>query len=131
MVPLLTVFDVQRSIDFYLDVLGFELEGKHPSDGIPSFATLRLGEIKLMLNDEFEPHERKPEHDRPRSDDVTFCFWTKDLESVRASLAEQGCRVGDIRVRYYGMKQLPLHDPDGYRLCLQEPTDDPPTDGHG
>ena len=58
-------------------------------------------------------------------------MWTKDLESVRASLVERGCRVGDIRVRYYGMKQLLLHDPDGYRLCLQEPTDEPPTDGHG
>jgi uncharacterized glyoxalase superfamily protein PhnB len=123
-VPLLTVYDVQRSVDFYVGVLGFQVERQHPSDGPPSWATLRRGDVKLMLNDEFEPDERRAEHDRLRSDDVSFYLWTKGLEAVHALLVGQGCKVGELRTEYYGMKQFDLHDPDGYRLTLQAPADE-------
>src|SRR5688500_17844818 len=47
--PLLGVFDMQRSVRFYRDVLGFELVSTSAGDDF-GWALLRRGGAELMLN---------------------------------------------------------------------------------
>ena len=121
MVPLLTVHDVRRSIAFYRDVLGFELTGQYPdpSDD-PGFATFRKGSTEIMMNSDTDSSKRTDATDIQRSQHVGFHFWTEDVEGLRASLQEHDVNVGDIKVQYFGMKQLSVKDPDGYGLVFQE-----------
>ena len=122
--PLLQVFDVQRSIDFYRDVLGFAVARK--SDG-PSelwWALLDRDGAELMLNSAYESNERPPAPDPARVAahcDAALYFGCPDLDAAYADLKARGIDAKAPFVQPYGMKQLYLNDPDGYQLCLQWP----------
>ena len=129
-VPLLAVYDMRRTVAFYRDVLGFEVEAEWEQDGHLYWAAMKCGDTRLMFNAEYEDHERKPEHDRPHGKDVIFYFSPEDVVALRESLAQKGCEVGNLRVTHYKHKQFDVKDPDGYTLCFTQPTDEPPNDDH-
>jgi glyoxylase I family protein len=119
--PLLGVFDMQTAIAFYRDVLGFEVVATSPGSDF-DWALLRLNDTELMLNTEYEKHERPPAQDPVRvaaHGDTTLYFGLRDLDAAYASLRAQGVNVKQPVTRDYGMKQLSLTDPDGYGLCFQ------------
>lgn len=123
MAPLLQVFDMPASIAFYRDVLGCEVaatSGPEPFD----WALLRLGGAELMLNTAYEADARPPAPDPARiaaHDDVTLYFGSPDVDGAYAYLRERGVAVTEPKVQAYGMKQVYLHDPDGYGICFQWP----------
>lgn len=47
--PLLYVSNLQRSINFYTEILGFKLGPLHPDGNNPTYAPVFIGEYKLML----------------------------------------------------------------------------------
>ena len=49
LVPMLVCQDVQASIDFYTQVLGFEVEGRMDSIGKSGWASLHNGPARIML----------------------------------------------------------------------------------
>tara|TARA_E500000331_G_scaffold355516_1_gene411205 strand:- start:223 stop:462 length:240 start_codon:yes stop_codon:yes gene_type:complete len=49
LVPMLMCQDVQASIDFYTQVLGFEVEGRMDSIGKSGWASLHNGPARIML----------------------------------------------------------------------------------
>jgi catechol 2,3-dioxygenase-like lactoylglutathione lyase family enzyme len=122
--PLLEVFDLPTSIQFYRNVLGFEVVEAAPAGDDCGWALLRLGEAELMLNTAYEADERPAAPDPGRvaaHADTTLFFGCPDVDAAYALLRERGVEVDEPRVREYGMKQLSLSDPDGYGLCFQWP----------
>lgn len=125
--PLLQVYDMPTSIRFYRDVLGFEVIDTSSQLGEDSFhwVLLRLGDAELMLNTAYEfDHERPPAPDRARSaahDDTALFFGCPDVDAAYEHLRAKGVAVKPPTTAPYGMKQLPLHDPDGYAICFQWP----------
>jgi len=122
--PLLQVFDMPTSIAFYRDALGFEVA--NTSEPGPQFdwALLRLNGVELMLNTAYERDKRPPRPDPARMashDDTCLYFGCPDVDAAFTQLRAQGLHVQPPAVAPYGMKQLYLHDPDGYNLCFQWP----------
>jgi len=120
--PLLQVFDMPRSVAFYRDLLGFEVVAQAPPGDDFDWGLLRLGEVELMLNTAYEKPERPeaPDPARVRAhSDTTLFFGCRDLDAAYAHLREKGANVKEPTVTHYGMKQLWLTDPDGYKICLQ------------
>jgi glyoxylase I family protein len=121
---LLQVFDMPASIEFYQDVLGFEVVSSVPDDLRCDFAMLSRSGTELMLNTAYEAHERPAARDPERTKahgDTALYFDCADVDEARAFLLKRGVVVDDPIVRDYGMKQLYLKDPDGYEICLQHP----------
>ncbi|MGB6876262.1 MAG: VOC family protein [Candidatus Acidiferrales bacterium] len=60
MAPLLQVFDMRTSIEFYRDVLGFEVVANSPPrpEVLFDWALLRRDGIELMLNGAYEEGQR-------------------------------------------------------------------------
>ena len=123
MAPLLQVFDMPTSIDFYCKVLGFEIV---MSDGKPlpnvDWVLLELNGIQLMLNTAYEaPHRpEKPNLARLSAHrDTGLFFACPDVDAAYHSLVDQGLKLKEPKVASYGMKQLYVDDPDGYVLCFQ------------
>jgi len=121
--PLLQVFDMPASIDFYCKVLGFQIV---MSDGKPlpnvDWAMLELDGVQLMLNTAYEsPHRpQKPDAARMAAHRDTGLFLAcPDVDAAYRHLVEQGVKVKEPKVAPYGMKQLYVDDPDGYVLCFQ------------
>jgi catechol 2,3-dioxygenase-like lactoylglutathione lyase family enzyme len=125
--PLLQVYDMPASIRFYRDLLGFEVAATSPKLGEDYFhwALLRLGGAELMLNTAFEFYSERPgEPDLARTiahQDTTLFIDCPDVDAAYEELRGKGVRVKPPAVAPYGMKQLYLHDPDGYMLCFQWP----------
>jgi glyoxylase I family protein len=122
---LLQVYDMPASVRFYRDVLGFEVVSTSPPLGEDRFhwAMLRLGGAELMLNTAYEFDEERPaEADRARvaaHDDTVLYFGCPDVDGAYEELRGKGVTVKAPMVTGYGMKQIYLHDPDGYGLCFQ------------
>jgi glyoxylase I family protein len=62
MTPLLQVFDMPTSLNFYCDVLGFEIVQTDSNTTAPNhnWVWLRRNEIDLMLNTAYEAETRPP-----------------------------------------------------------------------
>ena len=123
MAPLLQVFDMPTSIAFYRDVLGFEVVGtSNPLGEHFDWALLRLNGVELMLNTAYEQDSRPRAPDPVRMathDDTALYFSCPNVDAAYDYLRARGVYAGAPKIAHYGMKQLYLHDPDGYNLCFQ------------
>jgi catechol 2,3-dioxygenase-like lactoylglutathione lyase family enzyme len=122
--PLLQVFDMNTSLKFYCDVLGFRIhESAGPKDAL-DWVWLKLDDIDLMLNTAYETPFR-PEHpDLARvasHDDTALYLGCPDVDAAYHELLSKGITLSPPTIAPYGMKQLYVHDPDGFNLCFQWP----------
>jgi glyoxylase I family protein len=122
MAPLLQVFDMPKSVQFYCDVLGFELATTSQPGPHFHWALLKWQGVELMLNTAYDDGERPPVPDPARvaaHDDTILYFSCPDVDAAYAHLRAKGMDLKEPRIAPYGMKQLYLKDPDGYGLCFQ------------
>lgn len=124
MTPLLQVFDMPTSLRFYCDVLEFEIMQADSNTTPPNhnWVWLRRNDIDLMLNTAYEPDARPPAPDPRRiasHRDTGLFIGAPDVDAVYAHLRGKGIDAKEPKVAPYGMKQLYVHDPDGYGLCFQ------------
>jgi catechol 2,3-dioxygenase-like lactoylglutathione lyase family enzyme len=124
--PLLQVYDMPTSVRFYRDMLGFEIVSTSPALGPPDsfhWVFLRLGGAELMLNSAYEFDADRPvPPDAARvaaHDDTGLFLGCPDVDGAYRELRSKGVTVREPVVAPYGMKQMYLHDPDGYNLCFQ------------
>jgi len=124
--PLLQVYDMPASVRFYRDTLGFELITASPNLGAEDkfhWCLLRLGGSEVMLNTAYEFDDERPVPPDPARvaahSDPCIYFGAPDVDAVYHELHGKGLPLKPPKVAPYGMKQLYLHDPDGYHLCFQ------------
>ncbi|MDB5693368.1 MAG: Glyoxalase/bleomycin resistance protein/dioxygenase [Alphaproteobacteria bacterium] len=125
--PLLEVFDMPAAIQFYRDILGFEIVASSPEVEGPEgryfhWAWLRGGGAELMLNTAYDTGERPPERDPARwarHAHTTLYIGCPDPDAAYRYLRSRGIEVDPPAIAPYGMKQLSLRDPEGYGLCFQ------------
>ncbi len=121
--PLLTVQDMERSLLFYRDRLGFTLVA---DDGKPrgkmGWCRLERGGSSIILQQWVEEDGQAGGWGRG----VCFYFVCDDADLMFAELSSRGLQLEAPRVAYYGMKQLFVPEPDGYAICFESPTEDWP-----
>jgi catechol 2,3-dioxygenase-like lactoylglutathione lyase family enzyme len=118
--PLLQVWDMQTSLHFWRDLLGFELvQCAHPADDT-GWAWLRRGTDEIVPETQYElpdrPSEPASSAGRPtpiRSSVLAAPMWTPCARSFA-----RGVEPSDPNVAPNGMKQMYLNDPDGFGVCL-------------
>lgn len=124
MCPLFQVFDMPASLRFYRDVLGFEVVQDSGGGDSSDWVWLRLSDADLMLNTRYERHSRPDSPDPTHTavhDDTCLYFGVPDPDAVYEYLRGKGFDIKPPKDAPYGMRQLYLHDPDGYNLCFQSP----------
>ncbi|HET9948924.1 MAG TPA: VOC family protein [Longimicrobiales bacterium] len=116
------VTDVDRAIEFYTALLGFELV-MHPA---PPFAMLQRGDLRLLLsapNSQGGGGQPMPDGTAPAPGGWNrFAIETDDLEAMVRSLSAAGARFRDAIVTGVGGKQALVEDPSGNPIELFEPT---------
>ncbi|WP_433966211.1 VOC family protein [Tunturiibacter gelidiferens] len=119
-VPFLWVSNLEASLRFYVDGLGFEKTKEWIDDGKLRWCWLQLEGAALMLQ-QFSP-ERRPSG--KLGEGVSLCFQCKDALAIYHAALSQGLQpqrpfVGNA------MWVTILPDPDGYKLDFESPTDAP------
>jgi lactoylglutathione lyase len=128
-VPFFGVADMQASLRFYVDGLGFAMKRKwipegdehYPSDGKIRWCWLELGDAAIMLQ-EFMPG-RKPKE--PLGTGVSVVFTCADSLELYRQFKSRGVVPRSRPSVGNGLWVVPLTDPDGYRIEFSSPTDAP------
>jgi uncharacterized glyoxalase superfamily protein PhnB len=123
--PLLNVRDVEASLAFYRDALGFEvLHSWAPADRV-RWMRLKNGSVELMLNtshnalaDELAGQRRFAS---PSFTEVVLYLQVPDVDDLFRSLEEQGFTVSEPFDADYGMREFHARDLDGYELAFTSP----------
>jgi len=126
-VPFFGITDMEVSLRFYIDGLGFEMANKwNPDgDGRVRWCWLQLGEAALMLQEFKKDHH--PNSGRPDGKlgvGVTICFQCKDALAIYREFTARGI---DAKRPFVGngLWVTSAQDPDGYKLEFASPTDAP------
>jgi catechol 2,3-dioxygenase-like lactoylglutathione lyase family enzyme len=114
--PLLTVQDIDRSIDFYTRLLGFTVVGEVTHEGRRFWARIERGGASLMLQPAEEDEDGPPEE---RGRGICFYFICDDVHEFHAELASRGLNVAPPKRAPYGMDQVFVPEPDGYSICFE------------
>lgn len=124
LIPMLSVRDLQKSITFYRDRLGFHVINVF-GEPSPKWCMLGCDAIKLMLNE--PPAAEMDTLPLYARNFQVFYFYPDDVAALHDAWRRDGLPVTDLRVTDYGMKEFELRDPDNYWLWFGQESADPPT----
>jgi uncharacterized glyoxalase superfamily protein PhnB len=119
-VPFLGVTDIERSIRFYIDGLGFTMKHQWIPDGKLRWCWLTRGGASIMLQ-EYIPG-RRPEGVLGLG--VSLCFQCEDAVALYREFRARGIQAAEPFVGN-SMWVTMLSDPDGYKLDFESATDKP------
>lgn len=119
--PNLVVSDVERSVAFYRDVLGFAVEASVPDAAPFVFAWMKRGAIDLFLNAPEAAIEEYPAFtDRPIGGTLTLFFEVNGIRQAWTDLENKVKVAMPLEVKWYGMTEFAFEDPDGYLITFAE-----------
>jgi lactoylglutathione lyase len=119
-VPFFGVSNIEASIRFYVQGLGFEMTNQWIDEGKLRWCWLQLGGAALMLQEYKEG--RMPTG--KLGEGVSICFQCKDALALYHDFASRGIQAGKPFVGN-AMWVTIVSDPDGYKLDFDSPTDVP------
>ncbi|MEM7513019.1 MAG: VOC family protein [Bacteroidota bacterium] len=110
----LSVKDVEASLAFYRDKLGFEITFTWEEPA--SYAVLKRGEVSIHLTSSLNPPVQ--------GDHTALYVFVYDIEALyKDYLAREVPIDTHLNTRDYGMKDFDVLDPDGYRICFGQGVD--------
>ena len=121
-VPFFAVTDMEKSIAFYMDGLGFEFKHKWAHDGMLRWCQLQIGNASVMLQQfRTEGHDSR-QFSNNKGEGVSLCFFCEDAVEFYRDVRSHGIDASEPHVGN-GMWVTQVTDPDGYELAFQSPTD--------
>ena len=121
---ILAVADVDRSVAFYRDRIGFEVEALYDS---PPYATLILAGTRLSLAEQGHPAEDRPgvamtAPADPGQANVVLVVEADDARAEHRRLADEGVRfLAEPYEPPWGGCRFFCVDPDGYLVEIEQP----------
>jgi predicted enzyme related to lactoylglutathione lyase len=109
--PVLYVSDVEKSVPFYRDVLGFDFEGFANRDGKPYYGEMAAAGVKFGL------HEPLSDSQAEKVGRERLYFRVENLERHRARVLAWGGTPGEIKETAW-MNMFVVKDPDGNEIVF-------------
>ena len=119
--PSFTVNDLDRSLAWYTDVLGFGVEEtwKNP-DGKVVGVSLKAGDVSFMIRQDDWAKGR----DRTKGEGFRiFCETKKSVDDIAKKIEAKGGRLDSGPTdQPWGMRDITLTDPDGFKITIARTT---------
>jgi uncharacterized glyoxalase superfamily protein PhnB len=114
--PSLTATDLQRSIAFYRDVLGFMVGDEWREKGVLTGVELHAGAVTFMLSqDDFAKGRDRLKGVGTRY----YCNTTQDIDRLAAQIRERGGVLDqEPKDMPWGRRVFMISDPDGFKLTF-------------
>ena len=119
--PNLLVASVERSLAFYIDTLGFARGMTVPDESPFVFASVTSGPIEIFFNDAAAAEKEYPLFaGRPIGCTGTLFIEVEGVDALHDRLKPIVKIVMPIVTQFYGMREFPFEDPDGYVVTFAE-----------
>ncbi|MDP1570388.1 MAG: VOC family protein [Vicinamibacterales bacterium] len=122
--PNLIVRDIDASLRFYRDVLGFTVTTTVPDAPPFVFVWLERDGVPVFLNDAATvDHDLPGAGQRPPGGTATLFFAVTGVDAYHALIAPQVTVIMPIKTQFYGMREFAIEDPDGHIITFAEKVD--------
>jgi uncharacterized glyoxalase superfamily protein PhnB len=125
--PNLVVSDVERSLAFYRDVLGFSVTATVPDAGPLAFAWMQRDGVSVFLN---SLESVRKDHDelaaRPLGGTATLFIVleaataSEGVDALFSAIEDRARVVMPLKDQFYGMREFGIEDPDGYVIFFAQ-----------
>lgn len=119
--PNLLVANVERSLAFYVDVLGFERGMTVPDESPFLFASVTGGAVEIFFNDAANAVKEYPAlAGKPLGATGTMYIEVEGVNALHDRLAPRVPITMPLVTQFYGMREFAIADPDGYVITFAE-----------
>lgn len=118
--PSMTANDLEKSLGWYRDVVGFAVEERWERDGKLAGVQLRAGNVVFMLGQD----DWKKGRDRKKGEGFRlYCMATGDIDAMAKGIVARGGTLDQPPTdQEWGMRDFSLTDPDGFKITIAKVT---------
>jgi catechol 2,3-dioxygenase-like lactoylglutathione lyase family enzyme len=116
--PSFTVNDLDRSLSWYRDVLGFGVEEKWENEGKIIGVSLKAGDVSFMIGQD----DWKKGRDRKKGEGFRiYCETKKSVDDLAKRIEAKGGRLDQGPTdEPWGVRDISLTDPDGFKITIAQ-----------
>ena len=114
--PSFTVNDLDKSLAWYRDVLGFGIEETWKDDGKVVGVSLRAGDVSFMIGQD----DWKKGRDRKKGEGFRiYCETKKNVDDLAKRIEAKGGRLDSGPTdQPWGVRDITVTDPDGFKITI-------------
>ena len=114
--PSFTVDDLQKSLAFYRDVLGFTEKDRFERDGALHGVELVAGSVSVFLSQD----DWQKGHDRVKGQGFRiYCDTAQDIDALARRIQERaGALAEEPKDQPWGGRDFAVADPDGFKITI-------------
>jgi uncharacterized glyoxalase superfamily protein PhnB len=114
--PGFTVNDLQKSLAWYRDVLGFTIKERWEHDGKLAGVEMAAGSVTFMLGQD----DWKKGRDRQKGEGFRlYCTTVQDVDRLAEGIkARGGTLFQEPRDEPWGVRDFAVADPDGFKITI-------------
>jgi len=114
--PAFTANDLERSMAWYRDVLGFKIDERWERDGKLMGVSLRAGDVTFMIAQD----DWKMGRDRRKGEGFRiYCGTRQDVDALAAGIRARGGSLdSEPADQPWGSRDFSLTDPDGFKITI-------------
>ncbi|MEO8381444.1 MAG: VOC family protein [Acidobacteriota bacterium] len=112
----LSVKDLQKSLEWYCDVLGLVVERKYEREGTLMAVALQAGDVRILISQD----DGAKGWDRAKGEGLSLQFSThQNIDDVAARIKQHGGTLeSEPFDAPWGVRAFRLVDPDGFRFVI-------------
>jgi uncharacterized glyoxalase superfamily protein PhnB len=112
----ITATDLQKSLAWYRDIVGFTVQQEHERDGKVVAVSLVAGGVRLVLGQD----DGAKGWDRVKGEGCSFMITTvQDVDDLAKGIKERGGTLdAEPADMPWGPRIFRLRDPDGFRIAI-------------
>jgi uncharacterized glyoxalase superfamily protein PhnB len=114
--PSFTVNDLDKSLSWYRDVVGFAIEQRWENDGKLMGVSLKAGDVSFMIGQD----DWKKGRDRKKGEGFRlYCETKQDIDALaKGIVARGGTLESQPKDQSWGTRDFSLSDPDGFKITI-------------
>jgi catechol 2,3-dioxygenase-like lactoylglutathione lyase family enzyme len=110
----LTVNDLEQSVAWYRDILGFTIDRQHERDGKLIGVSFIAGNVRILLT-----QDDGARGERSKGEGFSLYITTaQDVDELAERIKTRGGKLDLEPTDMHGTRAFRLHDPDGFKFTI-------------